>query len=354
MNATQRSKLAGFLQCVHNRITPAEAASWLALHGWEVPRALDAFFEAAGNGGETAANRSRRAGGSRPVAGDDSWGRASEALFRRYATSMPPRRLRAPLRVDKGASGRNGAAAKSNSELCMTPEGVLRFFEELQVDPMHLSTLVFAWAGGCRQSCVFTLAEFQRATAAVTRPPVADTVSAAGTNITEEALWLQLQQAFPERVLHLIGASPQAFRDFYLFAFEYSREADTQKTLNVEDAKQLWALLLGEPGCLGLSISAATTTTPSTASRSWKYLALFMEFLGRAELGHSGVSRDTWAMTLDFARATQTDSDDQLASYDETGAWPVLLDEFVEYVRQHHREARPGEDREQSGARATR
>ena len=41
------------------------------------------------------------------------------------------------------------------------------------------------------------------------------------------------------------------------------------------------------------------------------------------------VSHDLWLQVLDFSR----DVGDDLKGYDAEGAWPVILDEFVDHIR---------------------
>ena len=40
------------------------------------------------------------------------------------------------------------------------------------------------------------------------------------------------------------------------------------------------------------------------------------------------ISRDVWLQLLEFAKTV----DSTLSNYDAEGAWPCLLDEFVEYL----------------------
>ncbi|KAJ3700593.1 hypothetical protein LUZ61_004298 [Rhynchospora tenuis] len=43
------------------------------------------------------------------------------------------------------------------------------------------------------------------------------------------------------------------------------------------------------------------------------------------------ISRDTWSQLLEFVKTI----DPQLSNYDEEGAWPYLIDEFVEYLTEN-------------------
>ena len=91
---------------------------------------------------------------------------------------------------------------------------------------------------------------------------------------------------------------------FFLF---FHKDND-QRCLDIEVAKQMLGLLL---------------------SSRWRVFGLFAEFLN--ESNYKVINKDQYFNILDFSRTV----DDDLKNYDENSAWPVLLDEFVEWCRKY-------------------
>lgn len=100
-------------------------------------------------------------------------------------------------------------------------------------------------------------------------------------------------------------STPGDFRSFYLFAFEYNKPPEN-RSLPIETARQLFPLLL---------------------KGRFQHLDLWMEFLESRTLA---ISKDTYVLLLDFVDSIN----DDMSNFDvEHGAWPVLLDEFVEFAK---------------------
>ena len=99
------------------------------------------------------------------------------------------------------------------------------------------------------------------------------------------------------------------FKEMYKFVFGFACDRGF-KNVEVESSCALWDLLIGSQRC--------------------KFLAKWCEFLNakveKKEL--TVVTKDTWDLFYDLV--TQTKGDMQ--NFEDDGCWPVLIDQFHEYV----------------------
>ncbi|XP_074984033.1 DCN1-like protein 4 isoform X6 [Caretta caretta] len=79
-----------------------------------------------------------------------------------------------------------------------------------------------------------------------------------------------------------------------------------QRSLDINTAKCMLGLLLG---------------------KTWPLFPVFHQFLEQSK--YKVINKDQWCNVLEFSRTINLD----LSNYDEDGAWPVLLDEFVEWYK---------------------
>lgn len=97
------------------------------------------------------------------------------------------------------------------------------------------------------------------------------------------------------------------FKDFYKFCFQFNRQG-THRTLDKELVTALLKLVLKD------RIDPDRVNT-------------FCEFLEGAEQ-HTHITLDQWSSFLDFCYECE-----DLSTYDEsTSAWPVVIDEYVEFM----------------------
>lgn len=100
---------------------------------------------------------------------------------------------------------------------------------------------------------------------------------------------------------------PVYFKTWYAFVFDCA--AGFKKNLVMEMAIPMFQLVF--------------------AGR-WEMLDKWVAFLESKRADLKSCSRDSWVLALDFATNIKTD----LSNWDDDGSWPVLIDEFVEWVRE--------------------
>ncbi|XP_041113855.1 DCN1-like protein 4 isoform X3 [Polyodon spathula] len=230
-----------------------------------------------------------------------------------YSKTMPPRKKRRPTTGDdlsakksrhdsmcrKHEASRIKTEEVFSSKRCLEwfyeyagsddivgPEGMEKFCEDIGVEPENVVMLVLAWKLDAQNMGYFTLQEWLKG------------MGALQCDTTEK---LRNSLEYLRSVLN----ESTHFKLIYRYAFDFAREKD-QRSLDINTAKCMLGLLLG---------------------KTWPLFPVFNQFLEQSK--YKVINKDQWCNVLEFSRTINLD----LSNYDEDGAWPVLLDEFVEWYK---------------------
>ncbi|XP_013385985.1 DCN1-like protein 3 [Lingula anatina] len=175
-----------------------------------------------------------------------------------------------------------------NEPEAMTEDGILKFCDDLGLKPEDFSVLLFAWKCNAEMMGRFSRSEF---------------VSGCKSMRVDSVKGIQ------GKLPHLLNEvqNKQSFKELYRWAYKFTLTVEPgQRTLSTEVAIQMWKIVF-------------TQNAPPL-------LEPWLHFLEKHE-GIRGIPRDTWDMFLHFTEQVGSD----LSNYDESEAWPSLLDDFVEY-----------------------
>jgi len=168
----------------------------------------------------------------------------------------------------------------------MLVNGLAQFCEDLNLDPASFEVLLICWKFKTAIQCEFTRKEF------------IDGMTELGCD-SLDALKRRLPSVEQE-------ISDQAkFKELYLFTFNFAKTPG-QKCLELEMAIAYWNIVL---------------------KGRFRFLDLWVQFL--TENQKHSIPKDTWDLLLDFSYTIT----DEMDNYDDEGAWPVLIDDFVSWAR---------------------
>lgn len=166
------------------------------------------------------------------------------------------------------------------------PEGMEKFCEDIEVEPENIVMLVLAWKMNAKQMGYFTLSEWLHGL----------------TDIQCDSIHkIQCRLDYLKSLLR----DQTHLKSIYRYAYDFARDKD-QRSMDIETAKAMLQLLLG---------------------KNWPLYGSFHQFLEQSK--YKVINKDQWCNVLEFSRVIYSN----LSNYDEDGAWPVLLDEFVDWLK---------------------
>ncbi|KAL8171034.1 hypothetical protein V2J09_022838 [Rumex salicifolius] len=183
-------------------------------------------------------------------------------------------------------------------------DGITLLCNDIQVDPQDIVMLVVSWHMKAATMCEFSKQEFLGGLQALGQQLLCSEVSLAAIYF---GLRVDSLEKLRERIPYMRSElkDEQKFREIYNFAFGWAKEKG-QKSLALDTAIGMWQLLFAE--------------------KNWPLIDHWCQFL--QDHHNKAISRDTWSQLLEFIKSV----DPQLTNYDAEGAWPYLIDEFVEHL----------------------
>eukprot|EP00397_Hematodinium_sp_SG-2012_P059995 GEMP01077613.1.p1 GENE.GEMP01077613.1~~GEMP01077613.1.p1 ORF type:complete len:236 (+),score=39.97 GEMP01077613.1:317-1024(+) len=188
-------------------------------------------------------------------------------------------------------------AAVPNKDDCQTSagrreeyiaaDGIERLCNDLGISPLDPVVLVISYYCQAVKMGIFTRTEFCR-----------------GMSVLECESMKDLHRKIPH-LRQELAMRPKT-KEIYTYTFQFALDPGT-KQLQKEIAVELWKLLL--------------------PLFKWRLAKEWIEFI-ESQVKFS-ITKDSFVMLYELIATDPT-----LANYDDDGAWPVLLDDFVLYMRE--------------------
>jgi len=181
-------------------------------------------------------------------------------------------------------------ADKEDTDI-MSQEGTIQFFKDVGVNPDGHETLAIAWLLNSTEMGLIQRKEF------------VEGFSAQGCSSIQD-----IKGVVKSKIASL--ATETQFRQFYKWVFQHVKEDEKKKTISITLAIQLWKIVLG------------------SKQKDLPLLDKWLVWCEKAD-DFKAVNRDVWEQIYDFLKESKT-----IAACDESGAWPVQVDEFIQWAKE--------------------
>ncbi|KAL7139867.1 hypothetical protein ABFS83_09G082500 [Erythranthe nasuta] len=172
------------------------------------------------------------------------------------------------------------------------PQGIDTLCSDLGIHHADVRILMLAWKMQAERQGYFTLDEWRRALTALR----ADTI-------------IKLKAALPELEREVRRSSNRA--DFYSYAFKYNLTEEKQKFIDTETVCALLNLVL--------------------RSEFLPQVDALIHYL-KIQTDYRVINMDQW---MGFYRFCNEINFPELDNYDSDQAWPLIVDDFVDWIRSH-------------------
>ncbi|XP_027338395.1 DCN1-like protein 5 [Abrus precatorius] len=170
------------------------------------------------------------------------------------------------------------------------PAGIEALCKDLNVHYADIRILIFAWKMKAETQGFISKDEWRRGLQCLGVDPV--------TKLGSKIAGLKKEIMAPE-----------SFEDFYSYAFQYNLIDDKQRTIDINSACELLNIVL-------------RPAFPILVDLLVDYLKIQKDF--------RAVNRDQWTSFYHFFKKVNCV---YLLSYDSSQGWPVIIDNFVEWLR---------------------
>lgn len=184
---------------------------------------------------------------------------------------------------------------KDEAEQSICPEGVERLCQALELDPSDVLVLVFAWKLGAKRMGYFLREEWL----------------AGGVSFSRVASMSELRERL-KKIHESTMRDAGELRGLHSFTHKFCREDERVRNVETPSAIIMLQLLHGQSFAAHINSMSAFLEKNATVQKR-------------------GVSHDEWMMMLEFCREVDPDC----SNYQDDGAWPVLLDDYVEWYQEN-------------------